>query len=364
MIVAVLIALLGLGVVAASARPGDGRAETAIALPLVAAVSVIVPAIVLVALAGAGLAFLALAVVERRTLLHGRRLRAVAAGAGAVVPLGTLAVATALGEPPAYPELWLVGAVVPGVLADDLRRQPAAERNALAVGGVTALFALVLSGLVLRGAVAGADPGQLAAASAVGGVGVGELAVLAAVLVLALVAGTLARWRYALHTGALSVPLLAVWSLESVAVPLAFLAAGLVSALAIGLLQPRLRLSSRRLGATVGLLGATVGGVAAVLGAPALPAVLAGAFGAEDARLLGYQAGADLLDGLALGGALYVIAVVVLGATAGIGGPLPGILGGLGVVVALGTAGLVLARRERERPSEVRLRAAEGRWPS
>ncbi|WP_460922316.1 poly-gamma-glutamate biosynthesis protein PgsC/CapC [Salinarchaeum chitinilyticum] len=364
MIVAVLIALLGLAIVAVSARPGDGRAETAIALPLVAAVSVLVPAILLVVLAGASVALLALAVVTRRTLLHGRRLRAVAAVAGTIVPLGTLAIATALGEPAAFPELWLVGAVVPGVLADDLRRQPAEQRGAIAIGGVTALLALALSGLVLRGALAGAELGQLVEASAVGDVSVGSLAVLAGVLLLALAAGTLARWRYGIHTGPVSVPLLAVWSLESVAVPATFLLAGIVSAIAIATLQPRLRLPSRRLAATVGVLGAAIGGIAVAFGAPALPALLAGTFGAEDARLFGHHAGADLLDGIALGSALYVLAVVSLVATAGLGGALPGVLGAIAVLVALGTAGLVLARRERERPSELRLRAAEGRWPS
>ena len=359
MIVAALIALLGLAIVAVSARPGDGRAETAIAVPLVAAVAVLVPIAAPILLVGAGVAYVVVAVVAGRTLLYGRRLRAVAAVAGAVVPLGALAASTALGSTPAYPELLIVGAVVPGVLADDVRRQPRDRRGAIAIGGVTTLLALALSGLVLRGSLAGAELGTLVDVDPGSPLGAGSLTLLAIVLVLAVGGGTLLRWRYALRVGPISIPLLAVWSIDGLAVPATYLLAGLVTTVAIATIQPRLCLPGRQLAATGGLLGASIGTVAALLGVPGLPAILAGTLAAEDARLLRHHAGADLLDSVALGGAVYVLIVATLFAASGPAGGLPGVLGGLGAVLAIVT---VLARRERERPSEARLSAAEGRW--
>ncbi|AGN01543.1 hypothetical protein L593_07990 [Salinarchaeum sp. Harcht-Bsk1] len=362
MIVAALIALLGLAIVAVSARPGDGRAETAIAVPLVAAVAVLVPVAAAVLLAGAALAYGVLAVVTSRTLLYGRRLRAIAAVAGAVVPLGALAANTALGSPPGYPELLIVGAVVPGVLADDVRRQPRDRRGPIAIGGIATLLALALSGLVLRGSLAGAELSSIVDADAGSTLGAGSLAVLGGVLLLAVVTATLLRWRYAIGVGPISIPLVAVWSIDGVAVPVTYLLAALASTIAIAAVQPRLCLPGRQLSATVGLLGATVGVIAALAGAPGLPAILAGTFAAEDARLLRHHAGADLLDAVALDGAGYVLVVVALFAAAGGAGVLPGVLGGVGAVLAIVTIGTVLARRERERPVEERLRAAEGRW--
>jgi len=361
MLVAVLIALLGLATVAASARPTDGRAETAIAVPLVAVVAVIVPAVAVVALAGAALAYVVATVLARRTLWRDRRLRAVAAGVGATVPLAAVVVGAVTGAPPVRPELWIVGAIVPGALADDVRRQLAERRGAIAFGGAATLLGLVLSGLVLSGSLAGVDLGALHAAST-GDATAGSLAGLAVVLLAALAAGTLARWRYGLHVAPISVPLLAVWSLEGIAVPLTYLLAILASTLAIAALQPRLRLPGRKLATSLGVLGAAVGGITILLGAPGLPALLAGTLAAEDARLLGRHAGADLLDGVALAASIYVLALVTLVVPGGLPSALPGLLGGLAAGLAVVTASLVVARRERERPSELRLRAAEWRW--
>lgn len=362
MIVAALIALLGLTIVAASTRPGDGHAETAIAVPLVAAGAVLVPVAGLATLVGAGVAFAVLGVVERRTLWYGRRLRAVAAIGGAVVPLGVLAASALFGPAPSHPELWLVGAVVPGVLVDDVRRQSRERRGALAVGGAATFLALALSGLVLRGTVAGADLGTLIEASAGAGVGAGALAVVGVVLLGGLAAGTLARWRYGLHVGPLSIPLLAVWSLDGALVPAAYLLAGVAGLLAIAALQPRLCLPGRQLSATAGLFGATLGAVAALAGAPLFPAVFVGALAAEDARIVRRHAGADLLDSVALGGSLYVLTAVALVVATGSTLVIPGGVVALGATGAALTAGLVVARRERDRPSELELRAADARW--
>lgn len=360
MLVAALVALLGLAIVAASARPGDGRAETAIAVPLVAAVAVLAPLVALAVLGGAALAYAASTVVARRTLIYGRRRRAIAGLAGAVVPLGVLLGGAAMDAVPAYPELWIVGAIVPGVLADDVQCQPIDRRGAIAIGGVSTLVALVLSGIVLEGGLEVADPVDLLLAGT-GAEDPVSLGWLAAVLLAALTAGTVARWRYGLHVGPVSVPLLAVWSLETPTVPVVYVVAGATGMVAIARVQPRLCLSGRQLSASTGLLGAGIGTVGAVFGG-GLPAVVAGALAAEDVRLLRTHAGADLLDALLLGGGMAILVATALVTVGGAPGIVPGVIGGLAAALAIGIGGLVIARRERERPDEEQLRAAERRW--
>jgi|GEM_PF-3054578 len=362
MLVAALIAALGLAIVAGSARPGDGRAETAVAIPLAAAVAVASPAAALALLAGAALAFGTETAVARRRLMYGRRLRAIAAASGAVVPLGVLVGGAALGATPAAPELWIAGAVVPGVLADDVHRQPPDTRGAIAIGGTATFLALALSGVVLAGAIPDVAAGKLLETGT--GIGAGAsagapLAVLATVLLLGVGMATGVRWRYGLAIGVVSLPLVAVWSLGSPAVAGIYLVGGVASALVVGALQPRLCLPSRQLSASVGLLGALIGTVLGVLAGAGLPAVVAGVLAAEDARVLRRHTGGDLLDALALGVALValVAGAVALGSAGG-----SGAVGGLAIASGVGVGGLVVARRERERPTEQQLRAAERRW--
>lgn len=361
MVVAPVVAVLGLLVVAASARPGDGRVETAVALPLGAAAAVWSPPVAPALLAGAGLAYLALAVLEARTLLFGRRLRAIAALVGATVPLGTLAGAVALGVALPSPELWLAGSVVPGVLAYDLRRQPARRRLPIGVGGATVFASLAVTGVVLRATVAAA-PIDRAVLTPAGSAPAAPLTILAPVVLLGIAAGAVLRWRYGLHAGLLSVPLLAVWTVESRRVFLAYLAAGLAATFVVAVVQPRLRSPGRRLAAAAGLVGATVGAVASVLGAPELPALLAGVLAAEDARLLRGHAGTDLRDALALGGGLFALLTAPLAVGIGVTGgwwfPTVGAVGVAGLVLVV----RVVVRRERARPAEERLRVAERRW--
>lgn len=363
MLVPAVVAVVGLAIVAGSARPADGRAETAIALPLAAAVAAVSPAAGVALLAGAALAFATERAVQRRRLLYGRQLRAIAALAGAVVPLGTVLVASVLGATPPAPELWIAGAVVPGVLADDVHRQPPERRAAIAVGGVATFCALAISGIVLSGSLPTLSPETLlgGGGSAVGGAAAAETPLPALVAAIGAGAGaaTLARWRYGLALGPVTLPLIAVWALDGPAVLVAAALAAAASGVAVAVFQPRLCLPTRQLAAAVGLLGALVG-LAVGLGAGVgLPAVLVGALAAEDARQLRRHAGADLVDALALSGALVVPVAVVVALAGGV--PI-GVPTGLALALAVGVGGLVIARREHERPDEETLRRAERRW--
>jgi len=369
MLVAPVVAVLGFVLVAASARPGDGRVETAIALPVGAAVAVWSPPVVPALLAGAGVAYLALAVLEARTLLFGRRLRGIAALVGATVPLGTLAGAAALDAALPHPEIWLAGAVVPGVLAYDLRRQPVRRRVSIGVGGVAVFASLAVTGVVLRATVAAA-PIDRAVLVPTGPATPVPLAFLGPIVLLGVAVATVVRWRYGLSAGLLSVPLLAVWTVEHPGVLLAYLLAGLAGAFVVGLVQPRLRLPGRRLAATAGGVGAAVGAAAGALGVPALPALFAGVLAAEDARLLRRHAGADLRDALALGAGTFALlaaaclavsdaaAATVSPAAPSLTAPAIGLVGVGGLLLVAGVVG----RRERARPTEEQLRTAERRW--
>lgn len=360
MVVAPVVAVLGLVVVAASARPGDGRVETAIALPVAAGVAVWSPPTAPALLAGGGLAYLALVVVERRTLAFGRRLRTIAAVVGATVPLGTLGVATAVGVSLRHPELWLAGAFVPGVLAYDLRRQPARRRVSIGVGGATVFASLAVTGVVLRATVAAA-PIDRTVLVPTGPATPVPLAILATVVLGGVGAGALARWRYGLHTGLVSVPLLAVWTLGGAAPVVTYLVAGLAGAATVGVVQPRLRLTGRRLAATAGLVGGTVGTVAGGLGVPGPAPLVAGVLAAEDARLLRGHAGADRRDAIGFATGLFALLAATLAATTGLTrAPAPAV--GLAWVAGLLLASRIVLARERARPTEDELRTAERRW--
>lgn len=362
MLVAVLVAVLGLALVAVASRSGDGRTETAIALPLVAAVAVLEPLALVGVLGGVAAASLVLVALEARTLAFGRRLRAIAAAAGATVPLAVLGVASSLGTAVAYPELWLAGSVVPGVLAFDLRRQSLGRRTVLAVAGTGALLTLSLGGVLLDGLLADRTVAawSVAQPTAVSGLAPSLLSTL---VLGGLLAGVLVRWRYGIHVGPLSIPLLAVWTVESSAIPLTYVAAGGVAW--IGLPWLRTYLPGRRLAAASGLLGAAVAGVVVSAGLPpaaGLPALLAGVLAAEDARLLRGHAGRDRSDAVAVAGCLYVvIALATAGAAGAVSAGSQRAAAALAIVGIVGTAA-VIARRERDRPTEERLRAQERRW--
>lgn len=360
MAVAPVVAILGLVVVAASARPGDGRVETAVALPTAAAIAVWSPPVAPALLGGAGLAYLALVAIEARTLWFGRRLRALAALVGATVPLGTLAGAALLGAGLPHPEVWLAGAVVPGVLAYDLRRQPPRRRLSIGVGGATVFASLAVAGVVLRATVAPAAI-DLALLAPAGPATPAPLAVLAPVVLLGVGATVLARWRYGLHAGLLSVPLLVAWSSTGPGVPLAYLAAAVAAATTVGVLQPRFHLQGRRLAATAAIVGASVGWIAGLLGVLGLPALLGGVLAAEDARLLRGHAGADRRHALGLGAGLFVLLAAALAAVTGPSVLPPPAVALAGVAGLLAVAGIVLVR-ERVRPAEAELQAAERRW--
>lgn len=358
------VALLALAVVAVATRPGDGRSETAIAVPLVAAVGVSTPLALSAVLAGVLVAYVCLIALESRTLLFGRRLRAITAVAGATVPLAIVAAGAVLGRVPSHPEVWLAGSVVPGVLAYDLRRQSLDRRTVTAVAGTAALLAFVLVG-VLSQALLGEAPGDLlSVGSAAPTVGV-PLGALAGLVLGGLAAGVLLRWRYGLHVAPLSVPLVAVWTLESVVVPLTYVAALAVVWFAAPTL--RSRGGGRRAAAAGGFVGALlsaavfVAGGASVLVTGGLAVLLAGVLGAEDARLLRGHAGRDRTHAVAVAASTYAL-LLLGGGVASTAGAAVSRASLVAATTALAVIALVVAQRERARPSEQRLRTEERRW--
>ena len=372
MTTSIIVALLALALVASSARPGDGRTETAVALPLVAARAVVTPAALLTVLGGVAVAYGALVALERRTLLFGRRLRALTAIVGATVPLSIFALALALGRAPPLPEVWLAGAVVPGVLAYDLRRQSLDRRTVVAVVGTAVLCALVLAGLLASVVFVGVPANWWTVGPDTLSAGV-PLAVLAPLVLGALAAGVLVRWRYGLHVGTLSVPLVAIWSIETLLIPLAYVCA----LFAVWAIEPALRQrsSGRRLAALGGLFGALTGagllalGGVLVVGTAGLAVVLTGVLAAEDARMLREHAGRDRTHAVAIGASLYALVLAGAGVAAGSMGvtgaattasPPRAVV--VAVVLALAVLAAVVLQRERSRPSERRLRTEERRW--
>lgn len=365
MLLAALLASLALALAALVTRPDAGRTETVVAFPLAAVLAVWSPPVLLALLGGLAVATGALIALEARTLLYGRRLRTAAAVTGATVPIGAVAGGVALGSAPPLPEVWLAGSVVPGALAYDLRRAAPDRPGTVAVLGFTALVTLALGAALVRVVALGAPAGwwwvgTAAPTSAV------PAAILVPLVLAGLLVGVLARWRYGLHAGLLSAPLLAVWSLDAPVVPAAYLAAATAAWLALPALSDRL--PGRRLataGGVVGVLAATAtlwAAGATAVGAAGLAAVLAAVLAAEDARLLRGHAGADRTHAIALGGA--TCALLLVGATLGTGrivGPEQRALVGVAVLAVL-VAGTVVARREHARPSERGLRAEERRW--
>lgn len=364
MLLAALVAVLALALPVLATRPG-GRTETALALPLVAVLAVRSPPALLALLGGAVVAGATLVALEARTLLYGRRLRAAAAVAGATVPLGTVAAGAWLGATPPLPEVWVAGSVAPGALVYEWRRRATNGIDAVAVLGVGALAALVAGAVLARLVWFGspADWWWIGPESA----GAGLAPSVAAPLVLVgLALGVLARWRYGLHAGPLSAPLLAVWTLVWPAALAAYVVAGVAVWLALPALAERR--SGRRLAAVCGVAGVVAAtGVlwaagVATAGTAGVAAVLAAALAAEDARLLRSHAGADRGHAVLLGATLYAWLLVAAAYASARG------LGATGrpVVVAAGLAALAAAvaigLRERARPSERRLRASERRW--
>lgn len=364
MTVGLLVAVLALGLVAVATAPGDGRAETALALPLIAAVGVATPAALVAVLGGVALAYGALVTLEARTLCFGRRLRAVAATVGAVGPLSILAVGAFAGSIPPHPEVWLAGAVVPGVLAYDLRRLPAGRRSLVVATSAVGLAALVGIGVLLQARLADASlhwwaPADTAALSSTS---LGSIAVL---VLVSLVAGVAVRWRYGLHVGPLSVPLVALWSLETPLVPSTYVAALALTWLSLPIL--RRQRGGRRLAAVCGAGGGLVAlGTLALAGSGGqavwVVVVLAGVFGAEDARLLGEHAGRDRTHAVAIAASGYALVVTAAGIAADwTVTELPTAVLAASITSLL-VLGLVFGRRERVRPTERRLRSDEWRW--
>lgn len=148
MIVASILVVLGLLFSVVSVQVTDVRLSGVLVVPLTSVYALYDITVLIVFFAGTVLAYGAILLLRRRTLLFGRELLVASMLAGSLIPLGTSVGIDAFVRAGSAHTAFL-GSILPGVAAYNLSREDTSQRRRDVVVTISSLFALLVIGVML-----------------------------------------------------------------------------------------------------------------------------------------------------------------------------------------------------------------------